>query len=474
MIADSVDLDLAVFRKYAGLSLPRHVSYPMPSWWHPLEAEAAARMYAESDGRRPAHDLSLYIHVPFCETLCKFCACNRVIQRKDAGGAEERTAAYVRALEVEIRHLGAVLHSPRRLRQIHWGGGTPTYLAAGEIERLHRTTEESFDVVEDAEISMEIDPRVTDREMLAHLRDLGFNRLSMGVQDFDEQVQRHVRRIQSQELVRETVSACRELGFDSVNFDLIYGMPYQTVDTIRETVEGTIALAPDRIAYYHYAQIPEKIATQRGMDYRRLPDSETKLGMFLVGLQLFQQAGYEFVGLDHFAKPEEGLTRARDDGSLQRNFQGMTTGGGLDQLGAGSSAIGHLLGVGFLQNVKDLDDYLSRGNAGRTVIERGKRFTADDLIRQAVIGQLYCYAEIRPWSIEEEFGIGFGNYFAREMRILEELETDGLVRIAPDGRVQATCPLGRVLLRNVAAVFDAYLSPDAWAKGEESCFSANA
>ncbi len=281
-------------------------------------------------------------------------------------------------------------------------------------------------------------------------------------------------RIQPFEMVRDVVSASRAAGFESINFDLIYGMPYQTLETIRKTVELTIQLKPDRVAFYHYAQIPHKIATQRGMDHAKSPDSETKLEMFLLGHRLFTQAGYEFIGLDHFAKADEMLAEASESGTLQRNFQGMTTGGGLDLLGVGVSAISHFLEVGFAQNVKDVEKYQRYASENRWPTVRGKRLTDDDIIRQAVMNQIYCDAQIKPELLENRFGISFRDYFARELHVLEELEDDGLVRIEPDGRIEITFPLGRVLMRNVAAVFDVYLRPDAYRTGDRDYFSANA
>ncbi len=467
-------MNLDVFRRYAGLSLPRHVSYPMPTWWRDIDAEEAAGMYKDGVAQDPAYDLALYLHVPFCETLCKFCACNRVIMRKSAQGAADRVGKYLAALRQEIRRLAPVVDSSRPLRQIHWGGGSPTYLSGEQIERVHRTIIEVFNPAPNAEVSMEIDPRGVTRGYLADLRRIGFNRISMGVQDFDKTVQEHVRRIQPWEMVREVVTDCRELGFDSVNFDLIYGMPYQTPETIRDTVDKSISLAPDRIAYYHYAQIPEKIATQRGMDYTRLPGSEMKLEMFLIGLERFRAAGYDFVGLDHFAKPDEALARGLRDGTVQRNFQGMTTGGGLHLHGVGVSSISHLLDVGFMQNVKNPEGYVECIENGRSPVERGKRFTFDDRLRQAVISELYCKAKLRPVDIESRFDIRFVDYFARELAVMKVLEGDGLVTVDNENVIRVTCPLGRVLMRNVAAVFDAYLDPEAYRKGEQSCFSANA
>ncbi len=473
MIASIGDIDIEVFRRYAGLSLPRHVSYPMPTWWHDLNADGAAAIIRDADKQAPGYDLSLYLHIPFCEALCKFCACNKVIQHRDFEGASRRTDRYVAALVTEIHRLAGSIQR-RPLRQIHYGGGSPTYLSVEQLEQVHGAVMSAFDVAGDAEVAMEIDPRTTTSKGLRCMRRLGFNRVSMGVQDFDEQVQKHVRRIQPYEMVRDVVSECRELGFGSVNFDLIYGMPYQTSDTIRETVEQTIQLSPDRIAYYHYAQIPEKIATQRGMDYTKLPDSEAKLEMFLIGLALFEEAGYQFVGLDHFARADEALAKGMADGTTQRNFQGMTTGGGLRLLGAGVSSISHLPDVGFLQNVKELDRYVACIEGGKSPVERGKRLTFDDRVRQAVINELYCAARIEPCHVESHFDVCFSDYFAREMSIMRELERDGLVTVDEADVVRLTRPLGRVLMRNVAAVFDAYLDEQAYCKGEQACFSANA
>lgn len=467
-------IDLNVFRRYAGLSLPRHVSYPMPTGWQDLSAEEADSMLRESQQRSPANDLSLYLHVPFCERLCRYCACTRVIRPRNRAESILRTCDYVDALLAEIDALAGLLGRGRTVRQVHWGGGTPTYLSIEQLERVHAALRESFCLADDAEVAMELDPRVLTADLLQALRRLGVARVSLGVQDFNARVQEHVRRVQPFEMVRDIVAACRELGFASVNFDLIYGLPYQTSQTIKETIEKTIALSPDRIAYYHYAQIPEKIATQRGLDYTRLPDSESKLEMFLLGVKRFEAAGYVFIGLDHFAKPDEPLAVALREGTLQRNFQGMTTGGGLDLIGIGASAIGHLAGTGFLQNVHDPDEYVACLNRGARPVTRGKRLTFDDRVRQAVISQLYCAAEIRPADIEKQFGITFAGYFGPELQALKELEDDGLVALREDGRVTVTRPMGRVLLRNIAAVFDAYLEPDAYREGDRRCFSASA
>jgi len=467
-------IDRNVFRRYSGLSLPRHVSYPMPTWWQDMNGADAQAMYDKGSALRPGYDLSLYVHIPFCERLCKFCACNRVILGDDHDKVRPQVDRYLAALEQEIRGLADNLGTKRPLRQIHWGGGSPTYLDPDQMERIHAAIAGAFAIADGAEIAMEIDPRTVTREKLETLKRLGFNRLSTGVQDFDEATQAHVRRIQPFEMVRDFVTTCRELGFPSVNFDLIYGMPFQTPETIRATVEQTIALSPDRIAFYHYAQIPDKIATQRGMDLTRLPDSESKLDMFLIGLALFESAGYDFIGLDHFAKADESLARSVEDHTVQRNFQGMTTGGDLSLFGVGCSSISQVREIGFLQNDKNVETYVAKIESGQSPIDRGKWFTRDDNIRQAVLGSLYCLASLRPSAIEEQFGIDFAEYFRREIDVMHELAADGLVTVDADNTIKVTKPLGRVLLRNIAAVFDAYLDKEAYCKGERANFSVNA
>ncbi len=467
-------VNLEIFHKYAGLSLPRHVSYPMPSWWNEVDAAEVDAMWQASLERSPRNDLSLYVHIPFCEAMCKFCACNRITASRNSEAGIERAEQYVRALEAEIRGLGGTVGAGRRLRQIHWGGGTPTYLSAELIERLCKTIDETFDIADDAEIAMEVDPRHAPVELLSTLRRLGFTRLSLGVQDFDKQVQEHVRRIQPLELVRETVQTIRDLGFTAINFDLIYGLPYQTMDTVRDTIERTIELSPDRVAFYHYAQIPGKIATQRGMHHEKMPGSDVKLEMFLMATRMFEAAGFVFIGLDHFAKPDEALAKALKDGTLQRNFQGMTTGGDFDLLGIGASSISHLRDVGFIQNVHSVGDYVECIEKGETPVRKAKLFSPDDRIRQAVMTQLYCTTEVVPAAIEERFGITFDEYFARELDVMRELQHDGLVTVDDDNRVRATFPLGRVLMRTAAAPFDAYLEPDSYRVGDQHMFSANA
>jgi oxygen-independent coproporphyrinogen-3 oxidase len=474
MMIDDYGLDLEVFQRYAGLALPRHVAYPMPTWWDDLDADAAQALLSAAGQRDHQPDLSLYLHVPFCERACLYCACNRVALPRTSPSAASRVDEYVSALGAEIKQYQAALGTNRTVKQIHWGGGTPTYLSCTRLTEIHAMLQDAFNIAPDAEIAIELDPRAIDNDHIQTLRKLGFNRLSFGIQDFDPRVQEHVQRIQPFDEVRKVVEQCRAAGFVSINFDLIYGLPLQTPQSIHDTLLRTIELSPDRIAYYQFAQIPDKIAVQRGLDYSRLPDSTTKLEMFLVGLKTLTDAGYEFIGLDHFAKPEEALAVALRRGTLQRNFQGMTTGGGLDLIGLGASSISQLAGIGYLQNVRQFAEYVAWLDEHKSPLFRGKRFTDDDVIRQKVLQELYCTGTVCLADIGRHFDIDAAQYFARELEVMDELANDGLVEIGPNQTITATLPLGRVLMRTTAAVFDAYLGEEAYRTGDRQYFSANA
>jgi len=482
-----VAIDEAKFLRYSGLSLPRHVAYPMPTWWTAVDPEGASALSAQelraralgANGGSP-RDVSLYLHLPFCEALCTFCACNKTILRREVGDGQARVERYLRALERELDWRAAEVGlaagpASRTVRQIHWGGGTPTYLDLAQIERLQRAVAARFQIAPDAELSIEVDPRVTTTAQLVLLRSLDFNRISMGVQDFDTRVQEHVRRVQPFEQVAALVAAAREVGFPSVNFDLIYGLPYQTRATVAETLQRALSLAPDRVAYYHYAAIPDKVAAQRGLDHGACPSSLEKLAVFLDGVEAFEGAGYEFIGLDHFARPDEGLARARREGTLTRNFQGMTTGAPLDLIGVGCSSISVFPGRGYVQNEHNHDAYAASVEAGQDPARRGLALSAQDAERQALLLGLYGTSRVDAAAHEARFpGAPFASRFARELEKLAELENDGLVALEADGSFELTWPLGRVLMRNVAAVFDAYLVPDAYRAGQPESFSTSA
>jgi oxygen-independent coproporphyrinogen-3 oxidase len=444
----------------------------MPSWWRSLSASEAGTIRQRHLTWENQPDLSLYLHIPFCEALCKFCACNRVIMRKEAIHANDRVERFLQAIEREIALRGQETKG-RLVRQIHWGGGTPTYLNCGQIERLYSALVTHFSIAKDAEISVEIDPRVTTFEQLQLLSSLGFNRVSMGVQDFDPKVQKHVNRVQPFETVQRCVDSARGAGFASINFDLIYGLPFQTRETVQETLDGTVKLSPDRIAFYHYAQIPDVIANQRAIDHTALPDSEAKLDMFLDARVRLADAGYDFIGLDHFAKPDEMLARAQREGTLNRNFQGMTTGADLDLIGMGPSAISVFPGRAYLQNEHDPEPYAA-AIANDAATNRGLQLSGQDALRQWLLLRLYCDGAIDARSIERHWGIDYRTTFNKELTGLQLLQEDGLVELSPDGSFTLTDPLGRVLMRNVAALFDAYLDAKAYRAGQAKTFSCNA
>jgi oxygen-independent coproporphyrinogen-3 oxidase len=448
------------YRRYAGLALPRHTSYPIAPVWR--EDYGPGDFRADLDrSAAEGRPLSVYVHVPFCERLCYYCACTKEIvpaarrQESDPGGP------FLAGLEMEAnRFADRVGGNP--VHQVHLGGGSPTFLTSAQLRRLWAILTARFTLAPGAEVAIEVDPRITGFEQLETLRGLGFNRVSLGVQDFDPVVQRAVNRLQPFELVEQVVGWCRQLGYSSINFDLVYGLPFQTVETMAATLGQVIALAPDRIAFYRLAVIPEMFRWQNTFRRADLPAGELSLDLNLLAINRFAEAGYEFIGLDHFARPGEGLARARDGGTLHRNFQGMTTGKELDLLGLGPSAISQLDGA-FAQNTHASPAWAEavRHDFGT---ERGLRLNADDRVRREVLQQLYGYGSIVKRGIEGRFGIVFDDYFTDEESRLRELSDQGLVVLEADV-IRLTAPLGRLLVRVVAAVFDPFLPRDAFRKG---------
>jgi oxygen-independent coproporphyrinogen-3 oxidase len=449
------------YRRYAGLALPRHTSYPIASAWTQEYGPADF----DEDLRRSAEQrrlLSLYVHIPFCERLCYYCACNKEIVPPQKHRENDPGDAFLEALESETDRFAQALRSSGEVQQVHLGGGSPTFFSPAQLQRLWSHLQRCFSIARDAEIAVEVDPRITTLEHLQMLRNLGFNRVSLGIQDFTPRVQRAVNRVQSPEVVRRLVGWCRSLGFASINFDLIYGLPCQTLETMAETLENTIALSPDRIAFYRLAVIPEMFRWQRTFRRTDLPSGDLPLELNLMAINRFLKAGYEFIGLDHFAKPNELLAQARQDGSLRRTFQGMTTGKGLDILGFGPSAISQLADA-YAQNGKTSTEW-QRALAQDLATERGLRLTPDDRLRSELFQELYCYGEIDKRLLEDRFGIVFDEYFADEIVRLSELIDEGLVLTHADS-IRLTVPLGRLLVRVVAAVFDRYLPPTAFREG---------
>jgi len=453
--ADAFALDLEhaerILPRYA-TDGPRYTSYPTAPVWS--EAYGPDELRAEL-GRRdvePADGLSLYVHVPFCDALCHFCACNKLITRNHG-----LAAGYLDAVARELAAVREALAVPRPATQQHWGGGTPTWLAPDELRALHRSVTDAFPMAPGAELSIEVDPRVTSAGHVEALRECGFNRLSMGVQDFDPRVQEAVHRIQTATATGALVRQARDAGFASVNFDLIYGLPYQTEASFAATLDGVLDLAPDRLALYSYAHVTWLAKQQRGFERKDLPDAQTKLRILLLAIRRLLAAGYRFIGLDHFARPEDELSRALADRTLRRNFMGHTTQAGVDLLGFGPSAISELRGA-YAQSEREVPAWEAAVRAGGLATRRGHALSPDDRERRWAIGRILCHGELRASEFAAEFGRPFAEVYAAELRALEPAAADGLVAIGPDASLRVT-PLGRLLVRNLAMAFDAYL-PD--------------
>jgi oxygen-independent coproporphyrinogen III oxidase len=426
---------------------PRYTSYPTaPVWKDDFGPSDLESSYARADELETP--LSLYMHLPFCESLCLFCACNVSIQ-KDKSVA----IPYLESLKQEIDHVAARVSRKRPVIQFHWGGGTPTYLSPAQMEDLFEHTRRQFTFAADSEIGLEVDPRVTSRAHLESLRKLGFNRLSMGIQDFEPKVQETIRRVQPYEMTRDLILAARELGFESLSVDLIYGLPYQSADTFKTTIDKVLTLTPDRVAMFSYAHVPW-LRKQQGAFATHLPEGHEKFQIFRAGLERFLSAGYLYIGMDHFAQPNDELATAQRNRTLHRNFQGYTTKAGADLYGMGVSAISSV-GDAYAQNRREVAEYESTVAARGIATMRGYQLSADDRLRRAVIGRLLCHTVIPKREVEREFGITFDEYFGTELSRLRELAADGLVILDRD-EIRVT-PLGRIFIRNAAMIFDAYL-----------------
>ena len=440
------DISDAALEKYNRPG-PRYTSYPTaPVWKEDVGPDDLEKFYVQADQK--GTPVSLYMHIPFCESLCLFCACNVSIQ-KDKSAA----IPYLDALKREINHVGGFVSRSRKVIQFHWGGGTPTYLTPAQMEDLFGCARERFPFAPDAEVGIEVDPRVTHREHLETLRRLGFNRLSMGVQDFQRKVQETIHRVQPYELTRDLILAARELGFASLNVDLIYGLPYQTADTFRVTIDQVLTLAPDRVAMFSYAHVPW-LKKQQGSFELHLPEGMEKFRIFRVGLEKFLGAGYLYIGMDHFARPGDELALAQRNRTLHRNFQGYTTKAGADLYGMGVSAISSI-GDAYAQNRREVPAYQAAVAQRGIATMRGYRLSFDDRVRRAVISRLLCHTVIPKPEVEREFGICFDDYFSQEMPKLRTFEAEGLVSLSAE-EIRVTA-LGRIFIRNVAMTFDRYL-----------------
>lgn len=447
--ASELVIDPVLIRRH-DVSGPRYTSYPTADRF--VEAFGAAEL-RQWLGKRNiggiSQPLSVYVHLPFCENVCYYCGCNKVVTR-DHG----RSAKYIQYLEKELALLAPHLAGNTRICQLHWGGGTPTFLAREEMTCLMRALDATFERASDFECSIEVDPRHSSPGTMEFLAKLGFNRVSLGVQDFDPDVQKAVHRIQPEEMTRRVVAEARANGMRSVNFDLIYGLPKQTLDSFNRTLDRVIELAPDRIALYSYAHLPTVFKPQRRIVSADLPSAETKLQILTLAIGRLTGAGYVYIGMDHFARPDDELAIAQRQGRLQRNFQGYSTYPESDLIGLGVSAIGRI-GPTYYQNQKRLDDYYAALDDGRLPVARGLELAADDLVRRAVIQALACNFRVSIESIEDAYLINFCPYFAAELNDLRRLQDEGLVDVS-DEWITIT-PRGRLLVRIVCMVFDRYL-----------------
>lgn len=428
---------------------PRYTSYPTAPVWGDLGPAAYEEILRRSSAsERP---LSVYVHVPFCESLCVYCGCNVVITRR-----ADKPRAYLEDLYAEIDRVAELAAAQRRTTvQIAWGGGTPTHLAPAQIEALLGRIRDRFPLAPDAEVGIECDPRVTTRDHVAAIARAGFNRVSMGIQDFDPEVQREIHRVQPFELTRDFIGWCRDAGLRSVNVDLVYGLPKQTLAGFDRTIDLVLGeLRPDRVSAFSYAHVPWLKPAQKKFDEAEIPRGEGKFAIFTRLVERMVGAGYEFVGMDHFARPDNELAAAQREGRLWRNFQGFTTKSGTDLVGLGVTAIGQVAGA-FVQNEKDLDAYGAAVRRGGLAATKGLRISDDDAIRARIIHQIMCDYRLSGAAIGREFGIDFDSRFAAELSRLGPLERDGMVVRTGDGFELTS--RGRVFVRNVCMLFDAHL-----------------
>ena len=434
---------------------PRYTSYPTADRFVEAFGEADYIQALEQRRAGPAAmalPLSLYVHIPFCESLCYYCACNKIITKH-----HDRSAPYLRYLSREVDLHVARIGAGQAVSQLHLGGGTPTFFSDDELSELMAMLRRNFSLVPGGEYSIEVDPRTVTPERLRHLAQLGFNRLSFGVQDFDPIVQKAVHRIQPAEQVFALVAAAREIGFESINVDLIYGLPKQTPESFDRTLAQVAELRPDRIALYAYAHLPERFKPQRRIIAIDLPGAPNKVSMLARSLAAFEAAGYVYVGMDHFALPGDALAVAKRQGRLHRNFQGYSTQPDCDLIGLGVSAIGKV-GATYSQNAKSLEEYQDLLDHGHLPVARGLAVSRDDLLRRCVIMALMCQGEVMFESAELAHLIDFRSYFASELETLRGMQDQGLVELSDTG-IKVT-PMGWFFVRGVAMVFDKYLQAD--------------
>jgi oxygen-independent coproporphyrinogen-3 oxidase len=453
--------DAALIRRY-DQSGPRYTSYPTAAQFHDGITEMDYRHWARHSNEDPIpRPLSIYIHIPFCDTVCFYCACNKVVTKNHS-----RATEYLEHLYREIAMQGKLFDHDRMVEQLHWGGGTPTFLESNQMRALMEEIGQHFSLAgnDSGEFSIEIDPRSADYTKLKALRQAGFNRVSFGVQDLDPRVQKAVNRIQSEEKTREVADASRELGYRSLNIDLMYGLPFQSVGSFEETLRHVVEINPDRLAVYNYAHLPQRFKPQRRINEADLPSPDEKLNLLQRTIEILSNAGYIYIGMDHFAKPDDELAVAQRNGTLQRNFQGYSTHADCDLVSMGVSAIAKVCD-NFSQNVRDLEAYYQLIDAGKLPIDRGFEVEPDDLLRRDVIMQIMCNFMLDIHAMENKWRFSFTEKFRAELADLQPMQDDGLLKL--DARSLEVLPAGRLLVRNICMVFDRYLRGD----GQRSRFS---
>ncbi len=443
------NVDIELLKKYDRPG-PRYTSYPpAPAFSKDFGPDDYKNAIIENNLQNSKADLSLYFHIPFCDTLCYFCGCNMLVTHR-----RETIRKYLDYLEREIDMVKKVLSPERKVTQLHWGGGTPSYLNPDEIRELGNFINERFEYVDDPEVGVEIDPRGLTYEHMKAFREVGFNRISMGVQDFDPKVQKAVNRIQPESITRQAIEWARELGFKSINLDLIYGLPFQTVESFEKTIDKVIELSPERLAVFNFAYVPWLKPHQRVIRKEDLPSPEVKLKILKMTIEKLTEAGYVYIGMDHFAKPDDELAIAQKKKTLYRNFQGYSTRAGADLYAFGMSAISQFQNI-YAQNYKELKEYYAKIDEGKFPTALGYRMNQDDVIRKHVIMRLMCDMELVKGEVEEKFGINFDEYFADSIPKLQEFIDDGLVELTDD-KIIVTL-MGRLVIRNIAMCFDAYI-----------------
>ncbi|BAY93422.1 oxygen-independent coproporphyrinogen III oxidase [Tolypothrix sp. LEGE 11397] len=450
LATQTVQFNSELLRKY-DQALPRYTSYPPATELQENFGELDLRS-GIAVGNYKNTPLSLYFHIPFCETACYFCGCNTIITQK-----KEIVEPYLNYVVRNLEQFSGVISSKRKVHQLHFGGGTPNYLTMQQMDFLWNKINRQFRLDEQAEFSIEINPRYVDKNYIFFLKNLGFNRISFGIQDFNTQVQEAINRVQPEKMLFDVMEWIRDAGFESVNVDLIYGLPYQSLATFKNTIEKTLKLDPDRVAVFNFAYVPWMKPIQRKIPQSELPQASEKLEILKMTIEELTGNGYWFIGMDHFAKPNDELTIAQQQGQLHRNFQGYTTKPESDLFGFGITSISMLHDV-YVQNIKQLKSYYQAIDTGLMPIEKGVSLNRDDILRRTVIMELMCQFQLSINDVEEKYHIAFdtdfNEYFARELSELRLLEADGLIRMIPNG-IEVT-PSGRLLIRNIASVFDAH------------------